>query len=171
MTATDRVVTSPVVEPAALVNDADPIAPPSRRGIRAFLDSSLSLRLGLGLLGAYALVAIVSLVWTPHDPEAPAVGLPYSAPSSEHWFGTDRLGSDVFSKTMAAARLDLGITIAAVTVALVFGAALGTIAGYYRGVADGVIMRFLEVFQAFPSLLFAMLIVQAFARLAWPMLS
>jgi peptide/nickel transport system permease protein len=149
------------VDTPELFGDAEEGGARSRRGIRAFLESSLSLRLGLALLSAYALVAIVTLVWTPHDPEAPAVGPPYSSPSSAHWFGTDRLGSDVFSKTMAAARLDLGITIAAVTVALIVGAALGTIAGYYRGVADGVIMRILEVFQAFPSLLFAMLIVQA----------
>lgn len=151
-----------VDEAPVVIAAAEATTAPVRRGrVRTFLDSSLSLRLGLMLLSVYAIVAIASLLWTPHDPNAPGVGEPYASPSSEHWFGTDRLGGDVFSRTVAATRLDLGITIAAVVIALTFGAALGTIAGYYRGVADGVIMRILEIFQAFPSLLFAMLIVQA----------
>lgn len=121
----------------------------------------LSLQLGTAILGFYVFAALLSVVWTPYDPESPAVGVPYSPPSADHWFGTDRLGSDVFSRTLAATRLDVGITFAAVIIAFVVGSTLGTVAGYYRGAADAAIMRVLEVFQAFPSLLFAMLIVQA----------
>ena len=146
------------------VDPPAPARPPRsavRRAFRGLVDAPVSLRLGLGLLGLYVLAGLVSLVWTPYDPERPGAGLPYQPPSAAHWFGTDRLGSDVFSRTLAATRLDVGITLAAVVAALAVGSVLGTVAGYYRGVADGVIMRVLEVFQAFPSLLFAMLVVQA----------
>ncbi|MBK1658787.1 ABC transporter permease [Paracraurococcus ruber] len=141
------------LDPAAL-----PAAPPARRR-RA--PASWSLRIGAGLLLFYAGVALLSLVWTPYDPLAPGMGDGYLPPSREFLLGTDRLGADILSRLMAGARYDLGITLVAVAIALSIGSALGTIAGYFGGVVDTVISRLVEVFQAFPGLLFAMLIVQA----------
>lgn len=123
--------------------------------------STLSMRIGLVVLAFYVGVALLSLVWTPYDPLAPGVGDGYAAPSLEFPLGTDRLGSDMVSRLMAGARYDLGISLVAVLLALVVGTTLGTIAGYYGGVADTVILRIVEVFQAFPGLLFAMLVVKA----------
>lgn len=122
---------------------------------------SASVRVGLAILAAYLLVAAVSLVWTPHDPDALAIGTPFEAPSSAHWMGTDRLGSDILSRLMVATRIDMVIILSAVLVGLVVGTVLGTLAGFFGGLVDTAIMRFLEVFQAFPTLLLAMLVVQA----------
>jgi peptide/nickel transport system permease protein len=128
---------------------------------RAVLRSSISMKIGAALLASYVLVIAVSLFWTPYDPNATGVGLPLLPPDGAHWFGTDRLGSDVFSRVMAATATDMGITIAAVGIALLVGTFLGTVAGYFGGAWDMAIMRPLEVLQAFPTLLLAMLIVVA----------
>jgi peptide/nickel transport system permease protein len=122
---------------------------------------SWSMRIGLLLLGAYACIALLSLAWTPYDPLAPGMGDGYLPPSREFLLGTDRLGADILSRLMAGARYDLGITVMAVGIAMLVGTALGTVAGYYGGLLDIGISRAVEIFQAFPGLLFAMLIVQA----------
>lgn len=129
------------------------------RRIRYLARASPSLKLGLGLLCVYVGVAILSLVWTPYPPDRPGAGPTYAPPSGTHWFGTDRLGSDVFSRTMAATRLDLSITVAAVVIALVIGTAIGVVSGFIGGFWDGVVMRVLDMLQAFPTLLLAMITV------------
>ncbi len=119
------------------------------------------MRIGIGVLAVYLAVALLSFFWTPYDPLAPGVGDGYAAPSLQFLLGTDRLGSDMLSRLMAGAKYDLGITLVSVSIALTVGTTLGVIAGYYGGVADTVILRSVEVFQAFPGLLFAMLVVKA----------
>jgi peptide/nickel transport system permease protein len=120
-----------------------------------------SLRIGLGVLAFYVAVALLSLVWTPYDPLTPGIGDGYDAPSLAFPLGTDRLGSDMLSRLMVGARYDLGIALTAVAIALTIGTVLGTIAGYFGGAFDTVALRAVEIFQAFPGLLFAMLVVQA----------
>jgi peptide/nickel transport system permease protein len=122
---------------------------------------SVSFQIGVVILLLYVLLGITSTFYTPYDPQATFTGPQYSPPSSEHWFGTDQVGGDVFSRTIAAVGLDLRITVTAVVVALCLGTAVGTIVGYGGGIQDMVVMRLLEVVQAFPSLLLAMIVVQA----------
>lgn len=122
---------------------------------------SWSMRIGISILLVYIGVAVLSLFWTPYDPFTPGIGDGYLPPGSDFLLGTDRLGADMLSRLMAGARYDLGICLTAVTIALVAGTILGVIAGYYGGVVDTVILRVVESFQAFPGLLFAMLMVQA----------
>lgn len=136
-------------------------APATPRRGRRRLPRSWSLRIGLAILFFYLGVALLSLVWTPYDPLAPGVGEGYLPPGLEFLLGTDRLGSDMLSRLMAGARYDLGITLVAVGIALVVGTLLGVIAGYYGGLADLVLLRGVEIFQAFPNILFAMLVVKA----------
>lgn len=128
---------------------------------RYVIRQSLSFQIGAALLALYALLALAGAVWTPYDPQQTLAGPPYSPPSLTHWFGTDRVGADVFSRTLAATALDLRITVLAVLIALVAGTILGTITGYAGGAVDIVVMRLLEIMQAFPSLLLAMIVVQA----------
>lgn len=120
-----------------------------------------ALRIGIGLLVFYLLVALLSLVWTPYDALTPGIGDGYDAPSWAFPLGTDRLGSDMLSRLMVGARYDLGIAGVAVAIALTVGTTIGTLAGYYGGKLDVAVMRGVEIFQAFPGLLFAMLVVQA----------
>jgi len=120
-----------------------------------------TLRLGIGLLVFYFFVALLSLVWTPYDALTPGIGDGYDAPSWAFPLGTDRLGADMLSRLMVGARYDLGIAGVAVAIALTIGTTVGTLAGYYGGKLDIAVMRGVEIFQAFPGLLFAMLVVQA----------
>ncbi|WP_158746321.1 ABC transporter permease [Acidisphaera sp. L21] len=136
-------------------------APGATIRTRRRLRLSWSMRIGLGILGVYVTVAMLSVFWTPYDPLAPGVGDSFLPPGQDFWLGTDRLGSDLLSRLMTGAQYDLGITLVAVAVALTLGTILGVIAGYYGGVVDVVLLRGVEMFQAFPGLLFAMLIVKA----------
>ncbi len=120
-----------------------------------------ALRIGIGLLVFYLCVALLSVVWTPYDPLTPGIGDGYDAPSWQFPLGTDRLGADMLSRLMVGARYDLGIAGVAVAIALTVGTTIGTFAGYHGGKLDIAVMRGVEIFQAFPGLLFAMLVVQA----------
>lgn len=81
------------------------------------------------------------------------------APSAAHWFGTDELGRDVFSRTLYGARMSLIIGIFPTIISLAVGIVMGLIAGYFRGAADYIIMRLADVMLSFPSLLLAMVIM------------
>jgi peptide/nickel transport system permease protein len=78
-----------------------------------------------------------------------------TGPSSEHYFGVDQLGRDVFSRTVYGARVSLIVAFAATFIATVFGVIAGLLAGYYRGWTDTVISRFVDVLLAIPYLLLA----------------
>jgi peptide/nickel transport system permease protein len=120
-----------------------------------------ALRIGIAVLVFYLAVALLSFVWTPYDALTPGIGDGYDAPSWAFPLGTDRLGADMLSRLMVGARYDLGIAGVAVMIALTVGTTIGTLAGYHGGPLDIVVMRGVEIFQAFPGLLFAMLVVQA----------
>lgn len=86
------------------------------------------------------------------------------APSANHPFGTDRLGRDMLSRVIVGARPALIVPIGVVAFAVLLGAPLGALAGYKGGWIDEVIMRFTDLFLAFPSLLLAMAIASALGR-------
>jgi peptide/nickel transport system permease protein len=117
------------------------------------------LRLGIGLLSVLVGVGILGLIWTPYPPGATSVGPVYQSPSLAHPFGTDRLGADILSRTMAAATTDVGITVVVVALSLVVGSIWGSLAGFFGGWFDYVTMRILELLNSFPSLLLAMLVI------------
>jgi peptide/nickel transport system permease protein len=85
----------------------------------------------------------------------PLFGTP-TGPSSEFLFGVDPVGSDVFARVLYGARVSLTVAIVGTGIALLIGATLGTIAGYYRGFVDTIISRTVDVFLAFPLLLLAL---------------
>ena len=137
----------------------DAIAPGRTRWgkIRYVFGQSKSLTAGTIIVGIFILIALLAKFITTYDPGAVLTGAPLSGLSGEHWFGTDKVGSDVFSKTIAATALDLRITVSAVVTALVAGVVLGTVAGYYAGIVDLVLLRLLEILQSIPTLLLAMM--------------
>jgi len=110
---------------------------------------------------ALVAAAVVGPALVPFDPLATGSDVRLLPPSAAHWFGTDQLGRDIFSRVVVAARLDLGMAIAAVALSLVVGAALGAVAGYVGGWADMVIGRVFDTIMAFPLFVLAMGIVAA----------
>ena len=92
----------------------------------------------------------------------PLLGQPAQAlqpPGAGHWFGTDHLGRDLYSRAVHGAALSLQATALAVLIALLLGIVLGVVAGYFGGWLDAVLMRVVEVLMAIPSLLLAMAII------------
>lgn len=119
---------------------------------------SLNLAIGGVLFGAIAVIALISLVWTPYGLED-TTGERLAAPSPEHWAGTDRLGRDLFSQLMVGARLAMAVGFGSVFIAAVVGVVLGLAAAIAKRWIDDAISSFLDIAIAFPTLLLAMLIV------------
>ena len=113
------------------------------------------------MFGAILFAGIFGPMLAPYDPLASNAAIALQPPSSSHWFGTDNLGRDVFSRVLSATRLDLIISIAAVALAFVIGSALGAVAGYWGGWLDAGLSRLLDTIMAFPLFVLAMGIVAA----------
>jgi peptide/nickel transport system permease protein len=80
-------------------------------------------------------------------------------PSAEHWLGTDELGRDVLSRVIHAAQLSMMVAILAACVGLVFGTLIGTVAAYFGGWIDLVLMRMMEILFSFPAILLAVVLM------------
>lgn len=112
-----------------------------------------------------AAAALLAPLIAPHDPLAQDLMLerlpPFFMDGSEpgYWLGTDSLGRDVLSRIIYGARIALFVSLIAATTTGIFGSALGLIAGFYGGWADRVISRLVDIWMAFPPVLFAVLLV------------
>jgi peptide/nickel transport system permease protein len=115
--------------------------------------------ISLGLFGLFVFIAITASYWIPFDPLKSNTAIALEAPNITHWFGTDHLGRDVFSRVMVATRLDLGIAFTAVAISFVIGTALGSIAAYFGGWYERIICRAGDIVLAFPLFVLAMGIV------------
>jgi peptide/nickel transport system permease protein len=107
------------------------------------------------------LSAVLGPSLVPYDPLQTNASIALQPPSWDHWFGTDNVGRDVFSRVIVATRLDLAISVAAVALSFVVGSVLGSIAGYWGGWIDAVLNRMLDTIMAFPLFVLAMGIVAA----------
>ena len=114
-----------------------------------------------GLFAAIVLIALVGPALVPFDPLESNAARALQPPSAMHWFGTDNLGRDVLSRVVVATRLDLMISVAAVALSFVVGAAVGAAAGFWGGWVDAVTGRFTDTIMAFPLFVLAMGIVAA----------
>jgi peptide/nickel transport system permease protein len=116
---------------------------------------------GLIIITLMALGAILAPLVTTHDPlemDLSAEGR-LQAPSWEHFFGTDNLGRDVFSRMVYGARISLSVGFIAVFISLVIGVFLGGISGYYGGKIDSIVMRIVEVMYCFPTFFLIMMVI------------
>jgi len=95
----------------------------------------------------------------PYDPQAVAPFDAFSPPNAVHWLGTDQLGRDVFSRVLAGSTSVLAIAPAATVLAVFAGSLIGLVAGYYGGIADDLLMRFVDAQLAFPGLITAVMVL------------
>jgi peptide/nickel transport system permease protein len=132
---------------------------------RRFRKNKLAMA-GLVIVVLEVLVAIFAPVITFIDYKSIAFDgkLP---PSVHHWFGTDAIGRDVYTRVVYGSRISLQVGLASVTLALVLGLTAGAIAGYYGGKLDGVLMRITDVFLAFPYILAAIVLITVIGRSLW----
>lgn len=119
--------------------------------------------LGLVILVILVLAAVFADVIADYNTKVVAQNIAdrLQGPSAAHWFGTDEFGRDIFARIVHGSRVSLVVGIVSVSISLVIGGTLGAFAGFYGGKTDNIIMRFMDVFLAVPSILLAITIVAA----------
>jgi peptide/nickel transport system permease protein len=114
---------------------------------------------GLAFLTVIILIAALAPVIATHPPTEQSLLRRLQGPSAEHYFGTDELGRDVFSRVVHGSRYSLFIGFSGAIGGLIFGLTLGMLSGFFGGWVDQLIMRFIDIMLSFPGVLMAILIV------------
>ena len=118
---------------------------------------------GAAIAIMWLVVALLAPLIAPYDPLAQTFTA-LQPPSLDHPFGTDELGRDVLSRVIYAARVSIPLAILLVTLAAAIGGVLGAIAGYFRGLTDGAVMRVTDLVFAFPAIILAMVVTAVLGR-------
>lgn len=122
---------------------------------------------GMWLATAFLLLVIIASIavdYTGLDPEAIDVTNMLGKPSSEHWFGTDELGRDYFTRVLYGARVSLIVGVLAMVTSVFIGVAVGMISGYFGGLVDSILMRIVDIFCAIPWIIMVTVISMLFKR-------
>lgn len=146
-----------------------PAQPRSSR-LRTLKRAAVAHALGTTALGFIVLIIVVAIaapLVATHDPLYQDYTAVFVKPSPDHFFGTDRLGRDVFSRVVYGARVSLAVGVLAVSVGMVLGVPLGLVAGYTRGWVDNVLMRFMDAILVIPGLIFALTIIAILKPTLW----
>ena len=140
----------------------------ARRERLRLLLRSPSFLIGAIVILFWAVCAILGSRITPYDPIFDQTADLSASPSSEYFFGTDRLGRDVFSRVLAGSRDILLVAPLATVLSTVLGTALGLITGYFRGIADDTISRLIDAVLAIPLIVLAVTVVASLgSRSVW----
>lgn len=128
--------------------------------VRYVLADNIVTAIAFALFGLFVVIAIVGPWIVPHDPLASGPNQ-LQPPSARHWFGTDQLGRDIFSRVVVATQLDFAVALASVALAFGAGTLAGVAAGYFGGWWERIIGRLVDTIMAFPLFVLAMGIVAA----------
>jgi peptide/nickel transport system permease protein len=123
--------------------------------------------LGLTLIVLHILIAATSPYWIPKDPLEMNAEIRSQAPSAEYLMGTDKLGRDVFSRSMLGGRVTIVVTVIAIVIAMIWGGLLGIVLGLLNGRADELIMRLVDALLSIPWLLLLLLIISVMGTEMW----
>jgi peptide/nickel transport system permease protein len=132
---------------------------------------SLSAWLGLAMLAVYVVAGVLGPIIAPYDLGLTHVELQHQFESSSaaHWLGTDASGRDTLSQLLWGARSALELSVIVVAISSALGLAIGTLAGWYGGAVDEVVMRLVDVLMAFPGILLNIAIVATVAHPGVPL--
>lgn len=117
--------------------------------------------IGMGIVVVIALLCIFANVIAPYGLDDQVLRDRCQAPSAKHLFGTDHLGRDIFSRVLYGGRVSVAIGISCALLSAFFGIFFGSIAGYFGGVADDIIMRIVDIMMSLPGMLLSIAIVTA----------
>ena len=129
------------------------------RGILRRLANHKSAAVGASILLFFAILAVFAPLIATHDPREADVSVRLKGWSVEHYFGTDGVGRDIFSRIVYGSQVSLKVGLVAMALSISAGALLGILAGYYGGWFDNIIMRLMDMMLPLPSILLAMVIV------------
>jgi peptide/nickel transport system permease protein len=135
-----------------------------RRELLRELVRSKTFVVGAIILAFWVLDAIFWRAIVPHDPLGVDPTGTLKSPGGAHWFGTDNLGRDVFSRVLAGASTVLVIAPAATALGLVGGTTVGLVTGFYRGWVDDVVSRIVDAFLALPLIVISVLVLASLGR-------
>ncbi len=139
--------------------------PVDKRNLRGFrgvffrMSKNKLAMLGLLIILILFIMAIFADVISPYSYDTTDLDHQFAGPSASHWFGQDEFGRDILSRIIYGSRISLKVGFISVGIALVIGSILGSMAGYFGGKIDTMIMRFIDVLQAIPDILLAIAIV------------
>jgi peptide/nickel transport system permease protein len=128
------------------------------KAVKRFFHHKLGV-IGFVVLALVFLAGIFAPAVSPYDPTQVDVKNIRSAPTAEHWFGTDELGRDILSRVIFGTRVTLMVMVISVSLALVGGTLLGLIAGYAGGKVEAVLMMIMDALLSFPMLILALAII------------
>ena len=114
------------------------------------------------ILALALLAALFPSLLATHDPLALDMMYRLQGPSAEHLLGTDELGRDLWSRIVYGARVSMSVGLGSATLAMLIGVPLGLVAGFKGGILDSIIMRIMDAFMSFPSIMLAMLLMTIF---------
>lgn len=154
---TDSADAALVSDAADEVNDARPASAEAWRSLKA----NPLFWISAALIAVFVLMAVFPGLFTNTDPRSANLADARQGPSSEHWFGLDRQGYDLYSRCIYGARASILVGLAATIGTSLLGVSLGLISGYLGGWVDALISRFAEIFFAIPLLLGAIIILQS----------
>jgi peptide/nickel transport system permease protein len=130
--------------------------------IRLFREKPLGMWGGAFVILVLSIIAATSSLWVPHAPSQTHAGFQAIGPDSEFWFGTDRLGRDVFSRVMEGTKVTLKIAALSALIGTVLAAVIGIVSGYLGGWVDTLSQRVVDIFMAFPALIMLLALVSVF---------
>jgi peptide/nickel transport system permease protein len=128
------------------------------RSLRQIMQNRMAI-IGLVIVLTFIFMGITAEWIAPYDYDAADFMMVRESPSADHWLGNDELGRDMLSRLIYGARISLLLGVISVGIGLVVGVPLGIIAGYFGGAVDMLIMSFIDILLAFPSILLAILMV------------
>ncbi|NBS97277.1 MAG: ABC transporter permease [Betaproteobacteria bacterium] len=117
--------------------------------------------LAVFMFAGFLVIAVIGPSIAPYGPLASNASQALTGPSAQHWFGTDSLGRDIFSRVLVATRIDFSIALSAVGFSFIVGGFLGAVAGFWGGRIERIIMRLCDMVMSFPLFVLAMGIVAA----------
>ncbi len=117
-----------------------------------------SVKISLVILLILILGSVFAPLLTPYSYEEMNIADRFSGPTLKHLLGTDDLGRDLLTRLLYGGRFSLQIGVWSTLISAVIGVAIGSIAGYYGGAVDNIIMRIVDILQSIPGLLFAIII-------------
>jgi peptide/nickel transport system permease protein len=134
-----------------------------RQALRRFSRHRVAI-LACIVLGVIAFTSLLAPVFQRYGYEEINLRDRSAPPSAEHWFGTDRIGRDVWSRTLHGGRVSLAVGLGATAISALIGTLIGAIAGYYGRTADMVLMRFTDVVMTFPSIVIMLTVAALLPR-------
>lgn len=150
----------------AALNDVPGQQARRRQIVRRMLRNRMVL-VGMAIIAVVLITALAAPLIATHDPLAQNIRARLAPPSATHWFGTDQLGRDVFSRVVHGARTALTTALWTVILSGAAGTVLGLISGYFGRRVDNIIMRAMDILMAFPDVLLAIGIMAVLGPSGW----